>query len=969
MHDESVFQVVRSSGSKDQRETFEQGEAGMVFQGADGAVQGCDPAAARLLGCSSEQIIGKAPFDLLGQPVHVDGSPVLATDQPAIAALRSGKPCHNIVMGVHRRNGELIWLRVNATPLFQGNAASAYGVVTTLRPLRAETIGSETPGSAIAPPEDAPGSNQLNADLSRLKTKLDTIRQTLDHDVSAIAAQLGHQHRLHHQQLAEIEAIYATAPVGLYFVDLNFRYVRVNNLLAEINGTPGSEHIGRSFREVLPELADHVEPLFRQVIATGEPIIDLEVWGTNRAQPGIARAWLSSYYPFKVNGQVLGINGVVQEITDRKRIEQALKETETRLRHFADSDVIGIVFADIYGNVSYANDEFLRIVGYSRREFEAGHVGWAAITPSEWLSIDQQHIAEAKTRGTCTPYEKEYVRKDGNRVWVLIGYTLLGEARDEAVAFILDISDRKRGEAAARQSEQHLRALADAMPNIFWTARPDGSLDYFNQRWYDYTGMTLAEAQGWGWQSALHPDDLNLCLDRWRDSLRTGEDYLIEYRFRRACDGQYRWFLVRAFPLRNEDGQIVRWFGSNTDIHEQRLAVEARDRYAEETLRALAQEQSARKEAETANSLKDEFLAVLSHELRTPLNPILGWSRLLQTGRLSPEKTKDALATIERNATLQSQLVEDLLDMSRVIRGKLTLNQFPIGLGFVVSAALETVRLAADAKTICLNATLDPTTRSVLGDASRLQQVFWNLLSNAVKFTPEGGQIDVSLVEIGTQARVQIKDTGIGIDPQFLPHMFEYFRQEDGSTTRKFGGLGLGLAIARQIVELHGGTIRAESAGENQGATFTVEIPLVQAPPDQQGQDFPSSLRPSPLAGIRALVVDDEVDARSIIAFLLEDAGAIVRVASSAPEALDALERQETDLLISDIGMPDLDGYDLIQTVRASGSTIPAIALTAYASDGDQQRAIAAGFQQHLSKPVNPDDVIAIALELLQDSA
>ncbi|MBW4541405.1 MAG: PAS domain S-box protein [Myxacorys chilensis ATA2-1-KO14] len=965
----SVSQAARGVDSNVQPASLSSDKAGMVLQSADGTIQACDVAAEQLLGYPSEQIIGKTSLDALGRTIRPDGSPfaiaqfAIAPGQNSDGTAAPGQPGQKAVLGFYRADGTLVWLQLDSNPLFQ-DATTPYAVVTTLRVVSPACLdGSSNAGSDLE-------RSQSKADLDRVEAKLDRLNQVLNHNMTSIAVQLGQAQRLSHQRLAEIEAIYATAPIGLYFVDTDFRYVRVNGLLTEINGTPASEHVGRTFREVLPELADHVEPLFRHVIETGEPILDLEVVGTNRAQPGVERVWRSSYYPFVEDGRVLGINGVVQEITDRKRVEQALQDTETRLTQFVDSDLIGISFGDIYGGIKYANNEFLRIIGYSRQEFESGQVRWTDITPSEWLPVDEQSIADSQARGACAPYEKEYIRKDGSRVWVLIGYTLIGEAQEEYVAFVLDISDRKRGEEALRQSEQNFRALADSMPNMFWTARPDGWLEYYNQRWFDYTGMTLEQSQGWGWEPVLHPDDLQHCIDLCNESIRTGKDYQIEYRFRRASDGQYRWFLGRAFPLRDENGQIIRWYGSCTDIHDQKCAVEERDRYTAQSLRALAQEQAIRQEAERANQLKDEFLAVLSHELRTPLNPILGWSKLLQSGRLSPEKTQDAVNTIERNAKLQSQLVEDLLDMSRIMRGKLTLNQFPINLGFVISAALETIRLAADAKAIRLNVTLDPNVRSILGDAGRLQQVFWNLLSNAIKFTPEQGQIDVTLTEVGNQARVQVKDTGVGIDAEFLPHVFEYFRQEDGSTTRKFGGLGLGLAIARQLVELHNGRIWAESLGDNQGATFTVEIPLLKTEETEPTcETAESSRRPSPLAGLHALVVDDDFDARDIVAFLLQDSGAIVQVADSASEALNILERFNPDILISDIGMPEEDGYGLIETIRATGRTLPAIALTAYASEVDQERAIAAGFQHHISKPLDPDHVVAIVLDLVRDSS
>ncbi len=382
----------------------------------------------------------------------------------------------------------------------------------------------------------------------------------------------------------------------------------------------------------------------------------------------------------------------------------------------------------------------------------------------------------------------------------------------------------------------------------------------------------------------------------------------------------------------------------------------------------LAQAEMAREEAEAANRIKDEFLTVLSHELRSPLNPILGWSKLLRTGRLDAAKTAHALETIERNAKLQTQLIEDLLDVSRILRGKLSLNMAPVNLAVTIEAALETVRLAAQAKSIQIQMQLDLTIGRVLGDSARLQQVIWNLLSNAVKFTPEGGQVDIRVEHRGSQAQIQVRDTGIGIPPEFLPHVFEYFRQANSTTTRKFGGLGLGLAIVRHLVELHGGTVWADSLGEGQGAIFTVRLPLMPASTEIP-QNNPEATAVAHLAGLQILVVDDEPDIRDMVAFILEQAGARVRVASHATEALNLMRESVPDVLVCDIGMPDMDGYMLMRQIRTlpveQGGTILAIALTAYAGEVNQQQALAAGFQQHLAKPVEPDELVRAIATLM----
>jgi PAS domain S-box-containing protein len=376
--------------------------------------------------------------------------------------------------------------------------------------------------------------------------------------------------------------------------------------------------------------------------------------------------------------------------------------------------------------------------------------------------------------------------------------------------------------------------------------------------------------------------------------------------------------------------------------------------------------QIAREQAEQANRVKDEFLAILSHELRTPLNPILGWSKMLRAGRLNPEKTKEALLTIERNAKLQSQLIEDLLDVSRILRGKLALQITSVDLVTTIQAALETVRLAAEAKQINIQTVFDQMALFVTGDAGRLQQVAWNLLSNAVKFTPQQGQVQVHLGQIDSMAQIQVIDTGKGISPEFLPHVFDYFRQEDSAITRQFGGLGLGLAIVRQIVELHGGTVAVESLGDNQGATFTVRLPLPKPEaikqPDLNSTAMMGAEPTESLVGLKVLVVDDDVDSREFVAFVLEQDGAQVKTVRSALDALQVLAEWQPNVLVSDVGMPDIDGYAFVRQVRMwtpeQGGQIPAIALTAYAGEYDQKQAIEAGFQQHLSKPVDPSELV-----------
>jgi signal transduction histidine kinase/CheY-like chemotaxis protein len=405
-------------------------------------------------------------------------------------------------------------------------------------------------------------------------------------------------------------------------------------------------------------------------------------------------------------------------------------------------------------------------------------------------------------------------------------------------------------------------------------------------------------------------------------------------------------------------------------IDNARLYEEAK-RSAEERANLLETERVVRAEVERVSLLKDEFLATLSHELRTPLNAVLGWSKILLSRIKEDSDTRRGLETIARNAGAQAQLIDDLLDMNRIVSGRIRLDVQRLDLASVVEAALESARPSAEAKSIDIRKTIDPNAGPVRGDPNRLQQVVWNLLTNAVKFTPRGGSIDVVLQRVGSHVEIVVQDTGMGISAAFLPQLFERFRQADSSSTRRFGGLGLGLSIAKQLVELHGGTVTAHSEGDGKGSTFTVRLPLraVREEPDSQ-REHPTSRRGAALvdaevslAGIAVLVVDDEADARSVVGAVLSDAGATVLTAASADEALAVVRSRRFDVLISDIGMPDRDGYQLIRDVRklgaAEGGRTPAVALTAFARSEDRTRAMLAGYQVHMTKPVEPQELVA----------
>jgi signal transduction histidine kinase len=400
-------------------------------------------------------------------------------------------------------------------------------------------------------------------------------------------------------------------------------------------------------------------------------------------------------------------------------------------------------------------------------------------------------------------------------------------------------------------------------------------------------------------------------------------------------------------------------------------AAEAHARDLQEQLSiALEAERAARSEAERVGQMKDEFLATLSHELRTPLNAIFGWAQILSMDADDPAAVREGIEVIDRNVRLQTQLIEDLLDVSRIISGKVRLDVQVVDLSELINSAIESVRPAADAKRLRLEQVIDPSAGPVSGDPARLQQVLWNLLTNAIKFTPKEGKIHVMLERINSHVELSVVDTGEGISPEFLPHLFERFSQSDASTTRKHGGLGLGLSIVKNLVELHGGSIRAQSAGEGRGATFVLRLPI-RVTKETRDKSVPAPHRSGKslqggdhLAGLKVLVVDDEPDARELVHQYLVKCGATAALAASAAEAHLVLDHFRADVIISDIGMPEQDGYEFIRAVRNSGDKTPAIALTAFARADDRIRSIQAGFQSHLPKPVEPAELLTIVASL-----
>jgi PAS domain S-box-containing protein len=522
--------------------------------------------------------------------------------------------------------------------------------------------------------------------------------------------------------------------------------------------------------------------------------------------------------------------------------------------------------------------------------------------------------------------------------------------------------EQARAEDALRRSESEFRQLANSVPQIVWVTSGDGRLRYLNDQWYAFSGLTLEETDDRaGLMDVIHPDDHERLFKQWETALATRRAFEVEARMR-GRDGIYRWFLVRSQPFIDDDGSVVSWFGTSTDITRQKVGEESVRRHLEE--------------AEAAIRLKDAFLATLSHELRTPMNAMLGWIDMLRRGILPPDRAERGLNVIYKSARQQEALIEDLLDMSRIASGKMHLRLEEVDLAAVIEAAVDVIRPSAETKAVRLDIDVDPAIGAYRCDPDRMQQMLWNILSNASKFTLPGGRIGLTARRTPEDLEISVTDSGIGIAPEVLPHIFERFRQGDATTTRLHGGLGLGLAITAELVELHGGRVEARSAGIGTGATFTLWLPLQEsAHQDDSGESLPTIGRPlstgrlatgNLLDGIRVLVVEDDEETRDMMATALDACGAAVDQAASVTEALHVLDLRRPSVMLVDIGMPGEDGYAFLAAVRqrAAFAGVPVAAVTAYASLVDRNRARDAGFALHVPKPIDVATLVDVVDQL-----
>lgn len=660
-------------------------------------------------------------------------------------------------------------------------------------------------------------------------------------------------------------------------------------------------------------------------------------------------------------GKLVSVLSLVLDVTVARRIEEALRKSEAQYRLLFEANPQAMWVYDLTTLRFLAvNDAAVRHYGYSRAEFLEMTI--KDIRPPEDIETLENYLATDSAE-VSNAGEWRHRRKDGTVLNVDITSSRLTFAgRPAEFVLVHDVTERKKAETALRISEDRYRDLVDNSHELICTHDLEGRVLSVNPWAARVLGYPQNSLVGINIRDGLLPE-YRVQFDEYLRTVITEGSARGVMKVRTATGETRLWEYYNTLRTEGVEKPIVR--GMAHDATERRLA--------------LKREKEARVESEAANRVKDEFLSTLSHELRTPLTAIMGWADLLLHDEVEPEKRQQAIETIFRNANSQCQLINDLLEVSRIITGKLRLEFVACELHSVIEAAAESIRPTAEAKGVRLQVLLEPQVGPVFGDRERLQQIVWNLLSNGVKFTRKGGLVQVTLQRINSHVEIVVKDSGIGIQPDFLPHVFDRFRQADGSTTRTYGGLGLGLAIVRHLVELHGGTAWAESPGDNQGSSFTVRLPAMTA----SEQPTPEELKqpavavtesrdrqPSSLAGLRVLVVDDEIDARTLLSAMLERCGAQVVAVSSAREGLESVESWKPDVLIADIGMPVEDGYGLIKKVRAlpkeRGGQTPALALTAYARTEDRVRALSEGYQVHLAKPVDRYELAAVVTSLGQ---
>ncbi len=683
--------------------------------------------------------------------------------------------------------------------------------------------------------------------------------------------------------------------------------------------------------------------------------------GIEQADPDNAAQWryvLCKLSRHSKAGEPVVLYGFNYDMTAQKEVEARLSSTQHRLENISSEAGIAMWAWEPERDILHSKFLLDEMFGFEVRNWQdvVPHLHPDDLAPTLEMierSIKTQQSDEVEYR--IQRFEGADLTKveDWKTYLVKVSPQLLPDGYTLFYGFNIDISQNRIAQEYVRRSELRFRSLVQANSTAVWRASADGHILPDATNTDSYIDLSPDQYSRQGWLEAVHPDEREMVREAWEKAVETSSDFQAEYRLRGP--NEYRWMRARGIPVIGNDNRVIEWIGTLDDINDAKIAAELREQI-------FSQEREARLAAEAASRAKDEFLAVVSHELRTPLNSILGWSNLIRTGGLPEDVVKNGLEVIERSARAQAQIVEDILDVARIVTGKLAIDFKVIDLQTISTEALESVAAIAAQKGIRMQA--DLVSLSVLGDATRMRQILWNLLTNAIKFTPADGDIHISLRREGDRAKIIIRDSGMGISSEFLPHMFDRFRQADSSSTRRHGGLGLGLALVRSLVESHNGTVTAKSAGENQGSTFEVDLPLCE--PERSSSS--SSATPTishRLSGVNILVVDDAPDTLELVQILLQREGAKVSTAMSSEKAKATLEVDKFGLILTDLAMPDEDGYALLRWVRENETALPVVAMTAFAGTQESERSMAAGFDGFVGKPIEAEKMVKTILVAL----
>jgi PAS domain S-box-containing protein len=730
------------------------------------------------------------------------------------------------------------------------------------------------------------------------------------------------------------DLIVANAPDPVFVSDLNGEILEANNAVSQLLGLRRDQVLEQSVSRFLnaSETVEFVAAI-REVVERG---VTRNVRLSPRSAGGeVIPATLNASALRDAGGRVIGVIGILR---DMRELDKARAYAESLIKNAPDP----VFISDLEGKILQANDAVFHLLGFRPAELIEQSLSRIISTDEtrEFLAALREVVARGATRNARLHPRSA----SGEVIPTTLNASALRDSDGTVIGVIGILRDMRELDKARRYAE----SLIKNAPDPVFVSDLQGKILQANGAVSELLGFREDEVVEQSLSRFISAAETREFVAALREVVERGVTRNVGLN-PQSASGEVIPTTLNASALRDAAGRVIGAIGILRDM-----------RAYEQVVRAL---EESRRELQAADQAKDQFLAMVSHELRTPLTAMLGWARMLRGGLLDDVSAARALEVIERNTTLQAQLIDDLLDLSRIVTGKLQLEIAPVDPVEVVRGAIDAVQPSADAKHIVLSVVLHSLAGSIVGDSHRLQQVAWNLLSNAIKFTPEGGSVELRLERTGAMARISVRDTGPGILPDLLPHIFEAFRQ--GDNARRVGGLGLGLAIVRHIVELHHGSVRAESAGMGQGATFVVELPLAErsAEPVKAQTTAPTAEDRARavltnLSGVRVLVVDDQADARELLTTILRRAGAQAMAVGSASAALEALRHSTVDVLVSDIGMPEEDGYVLIGKVRAldpeRGGTIPAIAVTAGARVEDRSRALSAGFQLHVAKPIDP---------------